>query len=197
MHCMWNSPVIFIQFALKAVLSRFPISIASPPTSRPDPARVQKKKQKKHLSFFLMKVNVSPSLNHPRNCELKKGSSYVWQSIWAGIQTFKKGCIWRVGDGTKINIWNDCWIPNSASKKIITIRGNQVLTKVCELLDPIIGDWDEQLIRENFWHIDAECILQIPIFHVETEDFVAWHLTKNGVLTINSGRKTSIRTIWA
>ena len=24
------------------------------------------------------------------NCELKKGSSFVWQSIWAGIQTFKK-----------------------------------------------------------------------------------------------------------
>ena len=35
------------------------------------------------------------------NCELKKRSSYVWQSIWAGIQTFKKACIWRVGDGEK------------------------------------------------------------------------------------------------
>ena len=32
------------------------------------------------------------------NCQLKKGSSYVWQSIWSGIQTFKKGYIWRVGN---------------------------------------------------------------------------------------------------
>ena len=38
------------------------------------------------------------------NCELKKGASFVWQSIWAGAQTFKKGCTWRVGDGAKINI---------------------------------------------------------------------------------------------
>ena len=39
------------------------------------------------------------------NCELKKGSSYVWQSIWSGIQTFKEGCSWRVGNGMKIDIW--------------------------------------------------------------------------------------------
>ena len=105
-------------------------------------------------------------------------------SLWAGVQTFKKGCIWRVGDGAKINIWNDCWIPNSASRKIITVQGNQVLTRVCELIDPISGEWDEQLIRENFWHIDAERILQIPLFHAETEDFVAWQLTKNGVFSV-------------
>ena len=42
------------------------------------------------------------------NSTLKKGSSFVWQSIFAGIQTFKKGHIWRVGDGLKINIWEDC-----------------------------------------------------------------------------------------
>jgi hypothetical protein len=38
------------------------------------------------------------------NCLLKKGSSYTWQSIWVGIQTFKRGHIWRVGDGAHINI---------------------------------------------------------------------------------------------
>src|SRR3989337_2655785 len=90
------------------------------------------------------------------NCELKKGSSYVWQSIWARTQTFKKGCIWRVGDGAKINIWNDCWIPTRASRKVITVHGSQVLTNVIDLIDSSSGEWDEQLIRENFWHIDAE-----------------------------------------
>ena len=29
----------------------------------------------------------------------KNGSSFTWQSIFAGIQTFKRGCIWRVGTG--------------------------------------------------------------------------------------------------
>lgn len=118
------------------------------------------------------------------NCELKKGSSIVWQSIWAGIQTFKKGCIWRVGDGEKINIWTDCWIPNSGSRKVITVRGNRVLSKVSELIDPSSDEWDEQLIRDNFWHIDAKRILQIPLFHQVTEDFVAWQLTRNGIFSV-------------
>jgi hypothetical protein len=98
----------------------------------------------------------------------------------------RKGCIWRVGNGEKINIYTDCWIPNSASKKIITVRGNQILTKVGELIDPIIGEWDEMLVRENFWPIDADRILQIPLFHEETEDYVAWHLTKSGVFSVRS-----------
>lgn len=110
----------------------------------------------------------------------------MWQSIWADIQTFKKGCIWRVGTGEKINIWNDCWIPNSSSKKILIVRGNQVLTRVCELIDPISGEWDEGLTRDNFWQIDAERILQIPLFYVETEDYIAWHLTKSGVFSVRS-----------
>ena len=36
------------------------------------------------------------------NAGPKKGSSYTWQSIVAGIQTFKRGCIWRAGSGSQI-----------------------------------------------------------------------------------------------
>lgn len=114
------------------------------------------------------------------NCNLKKGSSYAWQSISSGIQTLKKGCIWRVGNRLKINIWEDCWIPNSSSRKIITARGNCVLTTVNELISPVTGEWDEALIR------DAERILQIPIFQHDIEDFIAWHLTKSGIFSVRS-----------
>lgn len=30
----------------------------------------------------------------------KSGSSYTWQSVLAGLECFKRGYIWRVGDGT-------------------------------------------------------------------------------------------------
>lgn len=86
----------------------------------------------------------------------------------------------------KINIWDDCWIPSSSSRKIIMPRGNRILSRVNELIDPISGTWDEVLIRDNFWDIDAERILQIPIFQHETEDFVAWHLTKSGTFSVRS-----------
>ena len=45
------------------------------------------------------------------NAWVKSGSSYTWQSVMVGLQCFKKGYIWRVGDGTQINIWDDHWIP--------------------------------------------------------------------------------------
>ena len=32
--------------------------------------------------------------------KLKKGASYTWQSILAGLECFKQGYIWRVGDGS-------------------------------------------------------------------------------------------------
>ena len=31
------------------------------------------------------------------NAKLKSGSSYTWQSVLAGLECFKRGCIWRVG----------------------------------------------------------------------------------------------------
>jgi hypothetical protein len=39
------------------------------------------------------------------------GMSYVWRSILKGFQLLKEGLIWRVGDGTHINIWRDPWLP--------------------------------------------------------------------------------------
>ena len=35
---------------------------------------------------------------------MRSGSSFTWQSILAGLECFKLGYIWRVGDGTQINI---------------------------------------------------------------------------------------------
>jgi len=38
------------------------------------------------------------------NARMKRGSSYTWQSVLAGLDCFKLGYIWRVGDGTQIKI---------------------------------------------------------------------------------------------
>ena len=100
------------------------------------------------------------------NCQLKKGSSYTWQSIWAGIQSFKRGHMWRVGDGSLIDTWDDPWIPSSPNMKIATRRGNtwetntldeeypnsliRSYTRVSELIDTETNTWDEELIREFF-----------------------------------------------
>jgi hypothetical protein len=93
------------------------------------------------------------------NAVLKKGSSFTWQSIMSGLKTFKRGCIWRPGNGDTINIWSDHWIPSSPTRMVVTPRGTCVLSRVNELIDPAIGMWDEELIRDNFRFGDVERIL--------------------------------------
>ena len=68
------------------------------------------------------------------------GISYTWRSIVRGLQALKKGLIWRVvGDGTQIKIWEDPWIANGVSRRPITPRGHNLLTKVVELINPSSG----------------------------------------------------------
>ena len=119
------------------------------------------------------------------NAKQKSGSSYTWQSILAGLECFRKGYIWRVGDGSQIKIWEDSWIPASHNLKVLTPRGNNLLTTVDELINPITGTWDEELIKDLFWTVDANRILQIPLVQGR-EDVVAWHHNRNGYFSVGS-----------
>jgi hypothetical protein len=85
---------------------------------------------------------------------------------------FNGACIWRVGDGDQINIWKDLWIPTSPTRKIYTPRGSILLNKVSDLINPSTGWWDEELIRELFWSVDANRILETPIAPSGMQDFV-------------------------
>jgi hypothetical protein len=117
--------------------------------------------------------------------KLKSGSSFTWQSILAGLECFKRGYIWRVGDGSQIKIWDDCWLPTSHNLKVMTPRGNNLVTKVDELINPVTGDWDDDLIKSFFWPVDVHRILQIPLTHGR-EDLVAWHYNRNGHFSVRS-----------
>jgi len=119
------------------------------------------------------------------NAKMKSGSSYTCQSILAGLECFKLGYIWRVGDGTQINIWDDNWIPGSHDLKIQTWRGNNIVTTVDELINPIDFTWDVDLVNSLFWRVDVNRILQIPITPGR-EDCVAWNYNRSGLFSVKS-----------
>jgi hypothetical protein len=73
--------------------------------------------------------------------------SYTWRSILKGVEVLKKGIVWRIGDGSKVNLWEDPWLPREPSRKPITPRGHVLMSKVSELINPIICSWDEDLVR--------------------------------------------------
>jgi hypothetical protein len=115
----------------------------------------------------------------------KVGSSFTWQSVLAGLECFKKGKIWRVGDGTQINIWSDNWIQGSRDLKIQTPRARSLVTAINELINPIDGSWDEDLLRTLFSLTDIQNILQIPL-SPGREDLVAWHYNWLGMFSVRS-----------
>ena len=67
-----------------------------------------------------------------------------------GLQTLKRGHIWMIGDGSRINVWGDEWIPNSPTRKVITAHGDNLLSKVSDFIDPVPGCWDEELVPQTF-----------------------------------------------
>ena len=98
------------------------------------------------------------------NAKVKQGSSFTWQSIVAGLQCFKRGVIWRVGDGSQIDICTDQWILSSPTGKVMTPRGTNIYSKVQDLINPGTGEWDEELIRSMFWNIEEHYGFVLLIF---------------------------------
>ena len=107
------------------------------------------------------------------------GISYTWRSLVRGLRAMEKGIIWRIGDGMNVRIWDDPWILEGITRRPRTPRGNTVLSRVAELIDPYTGTWDTELVKDLFWEEDVPNILSIPV-HVDREDTVAWHFDKKG-----------------
>ena len=114
------------------------------------------------LCARVMKARYFPNTS-VLQAEYQNGISYAWRSVLKGINLLKQGIIKRVGDGMTINIWQDPWLPRLWSRKPITKKGKHIITKVNELINPITGSWDSQLVKEIFLSQDASLILSIPV----------------------------------
>lgn len=121
----------------------------------------------------------------------RDGISYSWGSILHGLQLVKEGCIWRIGDGQKVKIWSDPWIPRAWSRTVLTPKPGNLITRVCDLICPITGGWDVRLVNDTFWPDDAKTILQIPL-RGGTEDFLAWHFDSKGEHSVRSAYKLQV-----
>ena len=74
--------------------------------------------------------------------KVKDGISYIWRSILKGLELLKEGLIWRIEDGSSVNIREDLWISREVKPEVITQRNGSILTKVADLLNPGTGNWD-------------------------------------------------------
>ena len=113
--------------------------------------------------------------------------SFTWQSVLKGRKLLKEGCLWRVGDGTKIKVCADKWLPRSPNHMAQpfpqTVHRDAT---VSELINHEHRLWREQIIRNCFSHTQTEEILSIPLCQNAREDTLIWGETRDGVFTVRS-----------
>ena len=76
-------------------------------------------------------------------------ASAVWRGIEHGLELVKKDMIWRVGNGSKIRIWRDPWIPRGKRCRPITPKKKCLFNRVADFLDEH-GAWNMQRLQEHF-----------------------------------------------
>jgi ribonuclease HI len=113
--------------------------------------------------------------------------SFAWRSIHSSCDLLKEGLMWRVGNGCKIQIWKDKWIPRPHSFKIISPPVLlQPESTVNQLIDGDIKCWNRPLLARLFSVEEIEMILAIPISCTNQEDILIWRGTKNGLFSVRS-----------
>ncbi|XP_075633497.1 uncharacterized protein LOC142605956 [Castanea sativa] len=88
---------------------------------------------------------------------------------------------WQVGDGKRINVWKDKWIPSPRTYKVMMPERLQSQTQwVCDFIDEDRKEWKGDLVRQCFLPQDAEAILSIPLSVNGIGDRIIWAENKNG-----------------
>ncbi|KAL0014227.1 hypothetical protein SO802_001296 [Lithocarpus litseifolius] len=116
--------------------------------------------------------------------------SYAWKSILKARRVITLGAKWRVRDGRCIRIFGDNWIPGEGLGKVISPRTSLAANAlVAELINPVSGWWDPQLIDSNFLPFEAQRIKAIPISSVAPEDILIWPKSSDGEYSVKTGYK--------
>lgn len=120
-------------------------------------------------------------------CATRMKHASTWRAILAGCKVLQHGLIKRVVDGESTDIWGDRWILDHFGARPITPREDRHPALVSQLLLDN-GLWDEALILDRFFPIDAEAILRQLRGRAQS-DFWAWEPEKFGVYTVRSAYK--------
>ena len=130
------------------------------------------------------------------NAQLGGNPSYEWHSILAARGIIEKGLRWSIGNGKKVNIWKDRWLPTPVSFKVCNPRrqGSNV-EMVANLLDCENGIWDANKVKDTFLPHKANVVFGIPISPCLPEDSFIWTRTNNGRFMVRSAYGVALQAL--
>ncbi|XP_062005888.1 uncharacterized protein LOC133723072 [Rosa rugosa] len=111
----------------------------------------------------------------------------VWRIFWGRSSlVLDQGTRWRIGNGRRVRIKGDRWLPTPSSFKVISSLPIPDAWTVEHLLTES-GAWNVPLIQSLFLAHEAETILAMPLGLRSIPDKLVWHFTKNGNFTVKTG----------
>lgn len=97
--------------------------------------------------------------------------SYAWNSILKDRDVLLRGARWRIGNGAKVSIWKDAWLPSLENPKIqshVVDLFSEAL--VNSLFSPTHNTWNVDLLHQLFSNQEVELIKKIPLGQGLSED---------------------------
>lgn len=104
----------------------------------------------------------------------------------------RHGMRWRVGNGEKILVWVDKWLPTPTFKVISPQNTLHVQAPVSELIDSHSGDWNSRLVQQVFLPHEAEIILGLPLSNSLPDDKLIWNPSSNGIFSVRNAYKLTM-----
>ena len=136
-------------------------------------AQIYKARYYPHGDVFKAKLGSSPS--------------YTWRSIYNGLEVVKRGTQWRVGNGDRIHIWEDKWLPTPTMYKVISPpKSFNDYPRVSALINRDMSRWKGDVVRSLFLPFEARTILNIPLSHYLPEDQIIRVGNKKGEFSVKS-----------
>lgn len=113
--------------------------------------------------------------------------SYAWRSILSARDLVKKGSRWTIGNGRKVRIWKDNWLPIHSNFKVCSpVSVLDEDATVSTLIDDELRMWDKRLVDSIFNSFEANIISSMPLSLRQPEDKLSWPGERNGIYSIKS-----------
>lgn len=93
--------------------------------------------------------------------------------------------LWRIGDGERVRIGLDRWLPDNPGFLALGPSGCfEKADLVKELIDEDLRCWKRDLINNNFSLSEALQIVSIPLSVIQNEDKLIWHYERDGEYSV-------------
>jgi len=113
--------------------------------------------------------------------------SFTWRNILDSPPLIESGTRSLVGNGAKIHVWTNKWIPRPFSfTPLFPDTAPNLSLLVADLIEFNDGCWKEDSVRAIFKPCDVDYILNIPLCHLWPNDKITWHFTTTGEFKVRS-----------